>query len=134
MLNKAVEWGLLETSSFKKGKRLMFKENNQRLRFLSGNEINALLVACNEHLRPIVEIALHTGMRRGELLSLKWEQIRNGLIYLTETKTGKARQIPINDQAAAVFQELQTKESAKIALCVLRAQDGRRTLTIDSAL
>lgn len=35
-----------------------------------------------------------TGMRRGEMLSLKWEQIRNGFIYLTETKSGKARQIP----------------------------------------
>jgi integrase len=45
-----------------------------------------------------VEVALLTGMRRSELLGLKWEQIRNGFIYLTETKGGKARQIPINDR------------------------------------
>ena len=100
MLSKAVEWGFLETSPFKKGKRLMFKENNHRLRFLSDTEIAALLQACPPHLQPIVQTAPLTGMRRGELLSLKWEQIRNGFIYLTETKSGKGRQIPINDRLA----------------------------------
>lgn len=113
MLNKAVEWGMLETSPFQKGKRLMFKENNQRLRFLSYDEIDRLLDACSSHLKPIVEIALHTGMRRGELLSLTWEQIRNGQIYLTETKSGKARQIPINDRLAHVLRELRQKNQLK---------------------
>lgn len=113
MLNKAVEWEMLEASPFKKGKRLMFKENNHRLRFLTDEEITALLKACSPHLRPIVEVALLTGMRRGELLGLKWEQIRNGFIYLTETKSGKARQIPINDHLAQVFKELRQKNQLK---------------------
>ena len=43
MLGKAVEWGMLEASPFKKGKRLMLKENNQRLRFLTEAEVEALL-------------------------------------------------------------------------------------------
>ena len=104
MLTKAGEWGLLEINPLRKGNRLMFKENNQRLRFLSDDEVETMLGACSllrinsPHLRPIVETALLSGMRRGELLSLKWEQIRNGFIYLTETKSGKAQQIPINDR------------------------------------
>jgi integrase len=113
ILNKAVEWGLLETSPFRKGKRLIFKENNQRLRFLADTEIDTLLDACSPHLKPIAEVALHTGMRRGEVLGLKWEQIRNGFIYLKETKSGKGRQIPINDQAARVFRELRKKNQLK---------------------
>jgi integrase len=125
MLSKAVEWGLLETSPFKKGKRLMFKENNQRLRFLSDAEIEALLAVCPDHLKPVVEVAILTGMRRGELLSLKWEQIRNELIYLTETKSGKARQIPINDRLAMVFKEIRKENQLKSAYVFCDSQ-GRR--------
>jgi integrase len=119
MLNKAVEWGMLEISPFTKGSRLMLKENNHRLRFLNDSEIESLLKACEElnnhiqHLRPIVEVALLTGMRRGELLGLQWEQIRNGFIYLTETKSGKARQIPINDRLAEVFKEVRRSNQLK---------------------
>ena len=65
ILNKAVEWGMLEVSPFKKGSKLKFKENNQRDRFLSQEEIEPLLRACSPHLGPIVEVALHTGMRKG---------------------------------------------------------------------
>jgi integrase len=48
------------------------------------------------YLRDFVVIALNTGMRKGEILSLKWSQIRNGFIYLDRTKTDEARQIPVN--------------------------------------
>jgi integrase len=113
MLSKAVEWGMLEISPFKKGKRLMFKENNHRLRFLSDAEVEALIKACSPHLRPIVEVAFLSGMRRGELLGLKWEEIRNGFIYLTETKSGKARQIPINDRLAEVLKEVRREKQLK---------------------
>jgi hypothetical protein len=58
MLKKAVEWGMLEGNPFKKGQKLMFKENNHRLRFLSEAEIEALIAICPPHLRPIVETAL----------------------------------------------------------------------------
>jgi len=125
MLNKAVEWGLLEASPFKKGNRLMLKENNHRLRFLTEVEIDALLKACSPHLKSIVETALHTGMRRGELLSLKWEQMRNGFIYLKETKSAKARQIPINDRAAQAFRELRHKNQLKSPYVFCDSQ-GRR--------
>ena len=103
----------------------MFKENNQRLRFLTEVEIDSLLTACTPHLRPIVETALHSGMRRGELLSLKWEQIRNGFIYLTETKSGKARQIPINDRLAEVFREVRRGNQLKSPYVFCDSQ-GRR--------
>ncbi|MDD3582246.1 MAG: site-specific integrase [Desulfobacca sp.] len=125
MLSKAVEWGLLESSPFKKGKRLMFKENNHRLRFLTEAEIDRLLAECPKHLKPIVETALLTGMRRGELLSLKWEQVRNGFIYLTETKSNKSRQIPINDRLARLFKELRTETQLRTEH-VFVGPDGKR--------
>jgi integrase len=131
MLNKAVEWGMLEHNPFNKGSRLMLKENNHRLRFLTDSEIEALLRACDDlktytpHLRPIVETALLTGMRREELLSLQWHQIRNGFIYLTETKSGKARQIPMNDRLAEVFKEVRRGNQLKSPY-VFCGPDGKR--------
>jgi integrase len=131
MLNKAVEWGMLENNPFSKGSKLGLKENNHRLRFLTEEEVGALLKACSDlstyspHLRPLVETALNTGMRRGELLSLKWEQIRNGFIYLTKTKTNKARQIPINDRLAQVFQEVRRGNQMKSEFVFCNANGGR---------
>ncbi len=125
MLNKAVEWGMLEASPFNKGSRLMLKENNHRLRFLTEAEIDALLKACSPHLTPIVETALLTGMRRGEMLSLKWEQIRNGFIYLTETKSGKDRQIPINDRLQDVLREVRRGNQLKSEFVFCDSQGKR---------
>ena len=80
--------------------------NNKRPRFLTEDEITTLLNECPKHLKSIVICALNTGMRRGEILSLKWSHIRNGLIYLSKTKTNEPRQIPINDTLEVLFSDL----------------------------
>lgn len=127
MLAKAAEWGMIEASPFKKGKRLMFKENNQRVRFLTEAESEALVKECLPHLKPMVQVALLTGMRRGELLGLQWEQIRNGFIYLEAgmVKSGKGRQIPLNDRAAQVLKELRQRNQLKSPYVFCDSQ-GRR--------
>ena len=59
------------------------------------------------------------------MLSLKWEQIRNGFIYLTETKSGKARQIPINDRLAGVLKGVRRGNQLKSPYVFCDSQ-GRR--------
>jgi integrase len=106
MFSKAVEWEMIERSPFTKIKNLFYKENNMRLRFLSEHEERRLVRNCTGHLKPIVITALNTGMRRSEILSLQWKQVRNGFIYLHRTKTDEARQVPINETLARLFQSL----------------------------
>jgi integrase len=125
MLNKAVEWNLLAANPLHEGSKLFFKEGDGRRRFLSNKEIEKLLEAAGSHLRPILEVALLTGMRREELLSLKWEQIRHGLIYLTETKSGRGRQIPINERLAEVLQEIRSRQQLRSPY-VLTGPQGER--------
>ena len=109
MLAKAVSWGFLERSPFSRGESLHLKENNQRLRFLNEEEAERLVAKCSDHLRPIVLCALNTGMRKGEILALKWEDVRNGFIYVRKSKTDEARQIPINDTLAEMLKGLRVK-------------------------
>jgi integrase len=54
------------------------REENRRDRYLTADEEKRLLAVCigdRAHLRPIIIVAIHTGMRRGEILSLKWTQV-----------------------------------------------------------
>jgi integrase len=96
MFNRAIAWGKVERNPCKTVK--LFKENNQRLRFLEREEVDKLLVNCCQHLRPIVMVALHTGMRKSEILGLKWHDIdiKRNIIYLHDTKNGEKREVPMN--------------------------------------
>ena len=133
ILTKAVEWEMLETSPFKKGKRLMFKIDNGRIRYLSKPEIEALMQACDDlkihspHLRATVEMALLTGMRRGEVLGLRWEDIKGDFIYLKgdQTKSAKARQIPVKNELAEIFREVRRVNGLKSEYVISNDQ-GRR--------
>ena len=99
MFTKAVEWDMVEEETLKRiRKAKLLPENNRRLRYLSKDESQKLVKACEIHLKPIVITALNTGMRRGEILSLKWDQVdlKNGFILLDVTKNGERREVPIN--------------------------------------
>lgn len=100
MFSKAVEWELVEEETLKKIRKVKFlPENNRRLRYLTKDEADLLISKCPAHLRPIVITALNTGMRKREILYLKWSNVDlvNGFILLTNTKNGERREIPIND-------------------------------------
>jgi len=110
MFNKAVQWDMIDRSPFDGKESLRDKENNGRLRYLSKAEISRLLAKCPKHLQEIVEVALHTGMRRGELFNLKWRDIAGRFIYLTETKNDEPRQIPINKKLAEILKRIKLRQ------------------------
>ncbi len=99
MFTKAEEWEMVSDDILKKIRKVkQLPENNRRLRFLTKDECINLISACEHHLKPIVLMALHTGMRKGEILKLKWDQVdlTHGFILLENTKNGERREIPIN--------------------------------------
>ncbi len=85
----------------------LLREDNEVTRVLSEADEEKLLAAASQHIRGIVVCALHTGMRLGEILDLKWEKValREGLIRVEKTKTGRSREIPIGDHLRAVLRE-----------------------------
>lgn len=71
-------------------------ENNQRQRYLSLQEVERLIDACDyEPTRDAVILAVYTGMRRGELFVLTQAHVRGDCLYLPISKNGESRTIPI---------------------------------------
>jgi integrase len=104
MLNRAVDWGLLEANPMKGLKFL--RENNARQRYLSLEECEHLIQACiPPRVRAIVVIALHTGMRLGEILNLRECDLdfRSGLILIPDSKNGEPRHIPMDSTVASLL-------------------------------
>ena len=93
---------------FKRVKKLLKTNSNARDRVLSPEEFNGLIESANRHLKAILLTAYWTGMRKGEILGLRWNRIdmKERLIRLKpeDTKTGQPRKIPIG---AALFEVLQ---------------------------
>jgi len=105
MFKEAFEYGMIERSPFSDGKSLRLKVDNERDQFLTPEEARRLFSKCPVHLQHIMEAVLYTGMRRKEVLNLKWVDIRNGWIYLDDTKTGKHK-IPVSDHLGELFESI----------------------------
>jgi integrase len=97
LYNRAIEWEKATSNPVAKVKP--FKVPDKRIRYLEKEEIGKLLSHCREHLKPIVIVALHTGMRKGEILGLKWHDIdiKRNIIHLYDTKNGEKREVPMNE-------------------------------------
>jgi integrase len=108
MFTKAVEWDMVEEEVLKRIRKVkQLPENNKRLRYLSKEECAEMINKCDNHVKPIVITALNTGMRKGEILSLKWEHVdlKHSFVLLDRTKNGE-RRVPINDTLRGTLQGL----------------------------
>mgnify|MGYP000456311459 CR=1 FL=1 len=98
------DWGLpLAKNVVKLVRRPVIR--NERSRRLTGNEEQRLLDGCDAgqipYLRTLVIVAIETGMRRGEILGLRWSDVSHNrrVITLTMTKNGSGREVPVSQRA-----------------------------------
>lgn len=104
------DWQWIDDSPLRKVSKP--KEPRGRERFLSDDERKALLQACrastSRFLYTVVVLALSTGMRRGEIMALRWSQIDilRGRILLYETKNDTSRAVPLTGLALTMMGDL----------------------------
>jgi integrase len=79
-----------------------------RARYLTIDEARRLLNACADDFRKIVEAALLTGARYGELTTLTVADFNldSGTVHIRMSKAGKARHVVLNDEGRALFERL----------------------------
>jgi integrase len=93
------------------------KKNPPRERRLKRGEYEKLMVASAEtkvwYLRPMIEIAIATCMRRGEILCLEWQHIdfERYKALLPNTKNGRSRWVPLTPQVIELFEQLPRKHN-----------------------
>jgi len=108
IFNRAVRHGKLKINLIAQVKRL--PENNIRTRILTEDEFAALLDASEPHLKPIIQMAYHMGMRRDEIIRLTWFEVdlTKGFIRLPaeRTKTDSSRIIPLHPRVKATLEKL----------------------------
>jgi len=100
LVRKANDWKMVDDGTLRMVRKVkQLKEPPGRLRYLTAVEGQRLLAECKPYLRPIVTLALNSGMRRGEILKLKWDDVdlRNRFLMARETKNGESRAVPINE-------------------------------------
>lgn len=82
-----------------------------RKRRLEGDEgarlVEALKESRNNHMLPLVQLAVETAMRQGELLKMLWEDLRleenHGTALLRNTKNGEDRVVPLSSRAITIL-------------------------------
>lgn len=111
------EWDIpIRHNPLAKVKKL--KVNNARSRRLTDDEHQALLDAIeatrNDFIKPLINFAIETGMRRGEILRLRWSDIDydSRTLHIPITKNGHARTIPLTTNAVEILKILQVGDDA----------------------
>lgn len=96
IFNKMYFWRMFAGYNPATGVKLK-REFKPHVRWLAREEIGRLEEALPESIYPYYLCALHTGMRKGEIFGLKWNDITFAIrdIYIIKTKSSKPRHIPI---------------------------------------
>ncbi len=106
ILNRAVSWGFLSFNQM--GKLERYREEPKE-RILTEKEIARLVATARSPLKQMILVALNTGMRKAEILNLKWDNVNldTGLISVIKTKSRRVRHIPLNGSLIDLFSRMQ---------------------------
>lgn len=101
--DQCIEWGYTTLNPLDNISKFKIEKNEPEI--LTNEEQNKLLKTCDSYIKLAIEVALYTGMRKSEILNLRWEDInfdkRNITVRCNEgflTKSKEFRQIPINEK------------------------------------
>ena len=111
MYNLAIKWGYARSNPVQEVKLLPLGPSKRRA--LNGEEIQKLLEACTEYSRPIVLLALRTGMRHAEITDLRWSDVNlfNRRLVVTKGKGGRSREIYFDEELRDVLAALYEKKT-----------------------
>lgn len=127
------EGGNCVSAFLRKARRRGLREADARTRYLSEAEEAALIAQCGEPCLTAVLIAIETGLRDQEIMSLTWDQVDASarVIRTTKrTKSGRVRFVPLSPRLAQKLAQWPRHISGPYVLC---HDDGRRYVRLVKA-
>ena len=111
MFNKAIQWGFVRMEN--PIRKVSYYPERQMERILSDEEAELLVEKSGESLRPVVVTALNTGMRKSEILALRWKDVdfKRRYIRVERSKNNRSRKIPMNSYVRDELQKLRRNDS-----------------------
>jgi integrase len=115
-LRLAVEWELIHSNPAQGAKFPSLPQG--RTSYLSPTQLKAALEAAPEWMKAPIALAAFTGMRRGELLSLRWQDVDldGERLYLRETRNESQRVVKLNRLSVKVLNSLKRGKSSELVL------------------
>lgn len=164
MFNRAVEWEIIDANPIAKVKkqksdsraivRYLTPDEEERLRaslrsrdrrlaksnpFYNDKQfvcLEAILGGYQDHIHPMILLLINTGMRRGEMFNLRWQDVdfdnKRITVVGNTSKTGQTRYIPLNVEAFNVITMWQ-KQTLKTSGYVFIGKNKQRFTNIDKA-
>lgn len=114
MFNLAIRWGMTDRNPVRGVEK--YRENPGRLRYLSHEEVVRLLLACGPDLRDAATVAICTGLRKSEQFGLTWADLdlEHRLIFIRDSKSGKARQVGMSDRVLDIFTRMKSCRTGEV--------------------
>ena len=114
--------------------RRLGRDNANQWRRDRGYDLRPALGTYTDHVTPLVLLALHTGMRRGELLSLRWSDWDRvaGVLHVraAETKDLESRALPLNADARTVLETWRPVPAPEAEALIFPGADGEEIGTV----
>lgn len=115
-----------------------FRVDNKRPRYLLDEEEPFLLAQCIDeraHLRRMIVVAIGTGMRKGDQLSLTWPKVdfQRNVIYVANQKTGREYPVPMNEDVRGALLSLKREARAGAEFVFVNPKTGGRYLDVKKA-
>lgn len=130
VFSMAIGWGWADTNPVTAYSKRFLKESPPRTRFLTRAEFKRLHAVAHADLKPIITVAVETGMRKEEMLGLTVDSIdlRRREVHLQETKTNSPRRVPLSDKAIATITDLLAKPNRPASRYLFCKPDASRML------
>jgi len=123
MLAYGVEIGMLESN-----KLLGFhhRPEPRRTRYITDGELELLITQANPKLSLLIRLAYLTGLRKSDLLALRWQDVKPDGLYVTTQKTGVPLVLSMTPELTSILEDLKRSQGKVMSMYLFAHRNGRK--------